>query len=87
MQRRITKDELVAIRPRIKLLQRFDERELEVQAVIDRIVSIEDEEIAQILFWKYVDGLTWVQIGAKTHNPPDAIRMYVNRYLYGQKHA
>lgn len=55
----------------------------EYKKLILFISKIEDSMIRQIIFLRFIQGHTWVQVAAEIGggNSPDSIRMMVKRYL------
>ena len=55
----------------------------EYKKLIVYISKIDDSMIRQIIFLRFIQGLTWVQVASEIGggNSPDSIRMMVKRYL------
>ncbi|MEE0252343.1 MAG: hypothetical protein UEE41_02970 [Acutalibacteraceae bacterium] len=55
----------------------------EYKKLILYILNINDSMIRQIMFLRFIQGHTWVQVAAEIGggNSPDSIRMMVKRYL------
>lgn len=55
----------------------------EYKKLIIYISNIDDSMIRQIIFLRFIQGHTWVQVAAEIGggNSPDSIRMMVKRYL------
>ena len=55
----------------------------EYKKLILYILNIKDSMIRQIMFLRFIQGHTWVQVAAEIGggNSPDSIRMMVKRYL------
>ena len=55
----------------------------EYKKLILYISNIDDSMIRQIIFLRFVQGHTWVQVAAEIGggNSPDSIRMMMKRYL------
>lgn len=78
---KLTTERLITIIPRMKLLNRLDREEDEIQELIDEIVQFPDPEVSRVLYRKYVQGDSWTRIGMDMGQPPDTIRMYVRRKM------
>ena len=55
----------------------------EYKKLILYILHIDDSMIRQIIFLRFIQGHTWVQVAAEIGggNSPDSIRMMMKRYL------
>lgn len=56
-----------------------------INNAIDYINSIEDSEIRTILSYKYIDGLTWEQIGACMNYGTSTVRFKHDRFMKDNK--
>lgn len=52
-----------------------------VNEIIDFIKSVEESDVRQSLFYKYIKGFSYVQIGFKLNTSEDYARHKTNRYL------
>jgi ERCC4-type nuclease len=59
---------------KIKLIEKINDVEEYIQA-------LEDSRIRQILRYKYIDNLNWIQIGHNMKATADSIRMEYNRFF------
>lgn len=76
-----TLDEIECCR---QLIERCMKKSIqEYKKLILYISNIDDSMIRQIIFLRFIQGHTWVQVAAEIGggNSPDSIRMMVKRYL------
>lgn len=65
-----------------QLLVEKDDELLEMQLQVEEYIqSIQDTYIRQIARFRFIDNLTWNQIGKAMHITPDSARMALTRFL------
>lgn len=64
-----------------KISDKYHELYCKIDIAIDFIQNIEDSEIRQILTYKYIDGLTWDQIGECMSYDESTVRKKHNNWL------
>lgn len=65
-----------------QLLVEKDDELLDLQIQAEEFIeTIEDPFIRQIARYRYIDGMTWTQVGKAAHTTPDSARMALIRFL------
>ncbi len=64
-----------------KISDKYHELYCKIDKAIDFIQSIDDSEIRQILTYKYIDGLTWEQIGQCMNYGTSSIRFKHDKFM------
>lgn len=64
-----------------KISDKYYELYSRIDKAIDFIQNIEDSEIRQILTYKYIDGLTWEQIGQCMNYGTSSIRLKHDKFM------
>lgn len=77
----LTMERLITIRARMKMLNRLDKEEAEIEETLEAIADFPDAEVSRVLYMKYVQGHSWARIGVELGMSPDAVRMYAMRRL------
>lgn len=63
-------------------LKRFNKKLLEMLNDVEKYIqTVEDSRIRQILRYKYMDNLNWIQIGHVMKSTADGIRMEYKRFF------
>ena len=53
----------------------------EENSILEFILNVQDSKIRRILHYRFIDGLSWVQISFKLESSVDAVKMAYNRFL------
>lgn len=53
----------------------------EENEILDFIFKIDDSKMRQILKFRYIDGLSWIQTGHKLDMSPESVKMAHNRFF------
>ncbi|GAA0763820.1 hypothetical protein SDC9_83104 [bioreactor metagenome] len=64
-----------------RIVSKMNELVEEKDSLIEFIYNIEDSEIRQIFIYRYMDGLTWKEIGDKMNFATSTIRMKHDNFV------
>lgn len=67
-----------------KISDKYYELNCRINKAYDYILGIDDSEIRQILQYKYIDGLTWEQIGEIMGYAAITVRYKHNKFIDGK---
>lgn len=67
-----------------KISDKYYELNCKINKAYDYILGIDDSEIRQILQYKYIDGLTWEQIGQAMNYGMSTVRLKHDRFINGK---
>lgn len=68
-----------------KISDRYEKLYSKVNDTIDYINTIDDSDIRQIMTYKYIDGLTWEQIGLAMNYGTSTVRYKHDGFIKGKK--
>lgn len=68
-----------------RIIAKMNELVEEKDSLIEFIYSIENTEIRQIFIYRYIDGLTWKEIGCKMNYGTSTIRLKHNNFIRNLK--
>lgn len=66
-----------------RIVRKMNELVEEKDSLIEFIYNIEDSEVRQIFIYRYLDGLTWKDIGDKMYFGTSTIRMKHDNFVKG----